>query len=36
MGRFTNSRSSNIFGFTALVLMTAAAGVLIFMRITET
>jgi Mn2+/Fe2+ NRAMP family transporter len=35
MGKFTNSRKSNIFGFAALILMTAAAGVLIYMRITE-
>jgi Mn2+/Fe2+ NRAMP family transporter len=35
MGKFTNGRTSNIFGFAALVLMTAATGVLIYMRITE-
>jgi len=35
MGKFTNSRKSNIFGFAALILMTAAAGVLVYMRITE-
>lgn len=35
MGKFTNGRVSNIFGFAALILMTVAAGVLIYMRITE-
>jgi len=32
MGKFTNSRTSNILGFAALILMTAAAVILIYMQ----
>ncbi|WP_228479125.1 NRAMP family divalent metal transporter [Flavobacterium soyangense] len=32
MGRFTNSRTSNILGFAALVIMTAAAVALIYLQ----
>jgi NRAMP (natural resistance-associated macrophage protein)-like metal ion transporter len=32
MGNNTNGRWSNIFGFTALILMTAAAGVLLYLQ----
>ena len=32
MGKYTNSKISNILGFTALVLMTAAAVILIYMQ----
>lgn len=35
MGRFTNSRTSNILGFAALVIMTAAAVALLFLQLTE-
>jgi hypothetical protein len=35
MGRFTNSRTSNILGFAALVIMTAAAVALIYLQLTE-
>jgi NRAMP (natural resistance-associated macrophage protein)-like metal ion transporter len=35
MGRFTNGKISNILGFTAFVLMTIAAGVLIYMHLAE-
>jgi Mn2+/Fe2+ NRAMP family transporter len=31
MGKFTNSKWSNIFGITAFILMTVAAVVLIYM-----
>jgi NRAMP (natural resistance-associated macrophage protein)-like metal ion transporter len=34
MGRFTNSRTSNILGFAALVIMTAAAVTLIYLQLT--
>ncbi|MFZ4547861.1 MAG: NRAMP family divalent metal transporter [Bacteroidales bacterium] len=33
MGKFTNSRKSNLFGFAALILMTVAAAVLIYMQL---
>jgi NRAMP (natural resistance-associated macrophage protein)-like metal ion transporter len=33
MGRFTNSRTSNILGFAALVIMTAAAVALIYLQL---
>ena len=33
MGRFTNSRTSNILGFTALLIMTAAAVALIYLQL---
>jgi NRAMP (natural resistance-associated macrophage protein)-like metal ion transporter len=32
MGRFTNSRTSNILGFTALIIMTAAAVALLYLQ----
>jgi Mn2+/Fe2+ NRAMP family transporter len=32
MGKFTNNRTSNVLGFAALILMTAAAVVLIYMQ----
>jgi Mn2+/Fe2+ NRAMP family transporter len=35
MGKFTNGIRSNIFGFSALILMTAAAIVLVYMQLTE-
>ncbi len=35
MGRFTNSRTSNILGFAALAIMTAAAVALLFLQLTE-
>jgi Mn2+/Fe2+ NRAMP family transporter len=34
MGKFTNGRTSNILGSAALVLMTVAAGALIYMQLT--
>lgn len=34
MGRFTNSRTSNILGFAALLIMTAAAVALIYLQLT--
>ena len=34
MGKYTNTRSANIFGFAALLLMTVAAVVLIYMQFT--
>jgi len=33
MGKFTNSRISNILGFTALIIMTAAAGTLVYLQL---
>lgn len=33
MGKFTNSRRSNFLGFTTLILMTLAAGVMVFFTI---
>ena len=33
MGRFTNSRTTNILGFAALLIMTAAAGTLVYLQI---
>ena len=33
MGRFTNSTTSNILGFTALLIMTAAAVALIYLQL---
>ena len=35
MGKFTNSRTSNIMGFTALIIMTAAAVTLIYLQIVD-
>jgi NRAMP (natural resistance-associated macrophage protein)-like metal ion transporter len=35
MGRFTNSRISNILGFAALLIMTAAAVVLIYLQLAD-
>ena len=35
MGKQTNGKMSNILGFAALILMTAAAVVLIYMQLTE-
>lgn len=32
MGRFTNSRTTNILGFAALLIMTAAAGTLVYLQ----
>jgi NRAMP (natural resistance-associated macrophage protein)-like metal ion transporter len=32
MGKFTNSRTSNILGFAALLIMTAAAGTLVYLQ----
>ena len=34
MGKFTNGKTSNILGFTALILMSVAAGILIYMQLT--
>ena len=34
MGEYTNGNISNIFGFSALVLMTAAAIILVYMQLT--
>jgi len=36
MGKFTNTKISNILGFTALTLMSSAAVMLIYMQFTET
>lgn len=33
MGKFVNSRLTNILGFTALTIMTAAAGLLIYLQV---
>jgi NRAMP (natural resistance-associated macrophage protein)-like metal ion transporter len=33
MGRFTNSRTTNILGFAALLIMTAAAGTLVYLQL---
>jgi Mn2+/Fe2+ NRAMP family transporter len=33
MGRFTNSKMSNFLGFTALIIMTAAATILIYLQL---
>ena len=35
MGRFTNSKTSNFLGFAALVIMTAASVVLLYLQVTE-
>jgi len=35
MGEYTNGKISNILGFTALILMTAAAVILVYMQLTE-
>ena len=32
MGKFTNTRRSNIFGFAALILMSAAAIALVYFQ----
>jgi hypothetical protein len=34
MGKFTNGKTSNILGFMALILMSVAAIVLVFMQFT--
>jgi len=34
MGDFTNSRLSNILGFAALIIMTLAAGALLYLQFT--
>ncbi len=34
MGNFTNSRTSNILGFLALIIMTCAAGALLYLQFT--
>jgi NRAMP (natural resistance-associated macrophage protein)-like metal ion transporter len=34
MGKYTNGRTSNIFGFAAFVLMTVAAVILVYMQLT--
>ena len=34
MGRFTNTRTANILGFLALIIMTLAAGVLLYLQFT--
>jgi NRAMP (natural resistance-associated macrophage protein)-like metal ion transporter len=34
MGKFTNGKTSNILGFTALILMSVAAVILIYMQLT--
>jgi Mn2+/Fe2+ NRAMP family transporter len=33
MGKFTNGRTSNVLGFAALLIMTAAAGALIYLQL---
>jgi hypothetical protein len=33
MGEFVNSRTTNILGFAALIIMTAAAGALVYLTI---
>lgn len=35
MGKFTNSRTSNILGFAALLIMTAAAVTLIYLQLAD-
>jgi NRAMP (natural resistance-associated macrophage protein)-like metal ion transporter len=35
MGRFTNSRTTNILGFAALLIMTAAAGTLVYLQMVD-
>jgi len=35
MGEFTNGKKANILGFSALTLMTVAAGTLVYMQFTE-
>jgi len=35
MGKHTNGKMSNILGFAALILMSAAAVVLVYMQLTE-
>ena len=35
MGKYTNGKTSNILGFAALVLMTTAAVILVYMQLTE-
>jgi len=35
MGRFTNSTISNILGFAALLIMTAAAVALIYLQLAD-
>jgi NRAMP (natural resistance-associated macrophage protein)-like metal ion transporter len=36
MGKFTNGKTSNVFGFTTLVLMTVAVVILVYMFLTGT
>lgn len=35
MGEFTNGKIANILGFTALIIMTAASGLLLYLQFTE-
>ena len=35
MGEFTNGKLSNVLGFATLLLMTAAAGILVYLQLTE-
>ena len=35
MGEFVNGRTTNILGFTALIIMTVAAGLLIYLQFTD-
>jgi Mn2+/Fe2+ NRAMP family transporter len=35
MGKFTNSRISNVLGFAALIIMTAAAGTLVYLQFAD-
>jgi Mn2+/Fe2+ NRAMP family transporter len=35
MGKFTNGKISNILGFMAMILMSVAAVILIYMQLTE-
>ena len=36
MGKYTNGKASNILGFAALVLMTVAGVILVYMELTGT
>ena len=33
MGEYVNGRTTNILGFTALIIMTVAAGILIYLQL---
>lgn len=35
MGKFTNGKSSNIFGFATFIIMTVAVGILVYMQLSE-